>query len=181
MAEVERLADHLVLMDAGRVIASGSLRELQSDPALPLVKARDAAISLDATVQSYDASYGLLTLAVDGGRFVLPGEPAKAGERRRLRIMAGDVSLTLEPPSGSTILNSLPARILSTATIGERELVVVLALGEQEDGARILRGSRGSLGKDLRYARDDLSTRRSRASRSRIGPSGPINEVRSGS
>src|SRR4051812_33679691 len=115
MTEVERLADHLVLMEAGRVIASGPLTALQSDPALPLVKGRDAAISLDATVESYDPGYGLITLAVNGGQFVLPGPPGQAGERRRIRIVAGDVSLALDPPSSSTILNSLPVKILSKA------------------------------------------------------------------
>jgi molybdate transport system ATP-binding protein len=57
MAEVERLADHLLLMDgAGRGIVSGPLTVLQSDPALPLMKARDAAVSLDAVVEHHDAA-----------------------------------------------------------------------------------------------------------------------------
>ena len=37
MAEVERLADHLVLLDQGRVIASGPLSELEAEPSLPLL------------------------------------------------------------------------------------------------------------------------------------------------
>ena len=36
IAEVERLADQIVLMDKGRVIGAGPLDELQSDPALPV-------------------------------------------------------------------------------------------------------------------------------------------------
>jgi len=73
MTEVERFADHLVLMEAGRVVASGPLTALQSDPALPLVRTRDAAISLDATVESYDPGYGLITLpsAADDSSFPL--------------------------------------------------------------------------------------------------------------
>jgi molybdate transport system ATP-binding protein len=138
MTEIERLADHLVLMEAGRVVASGPLTALQSDPALPLVKGRDAAISLDATVESYDAGYGLITLAVNGGRFVLPAPPGQSGERRRVRIVAGDVSLALDPPSSSTILNSLPVRIVSKTAVGDHEFVAVLALGTDGEGARIL-------------------------------------------
>jgi molybdate transport system ATP-binding protein len=138
MTEVERLADHLVLMDSGRVVASGSLTVLQSDPALPLVKGRDAAVSLAATVESYDTGYGLMTLTVNGGRFILPAPPGQAGERRRVRIVAGDVSLALDPPSSSTILNSLPALILSKTAAGDHELVAVLALGADGKGARIL-------------------------------------------
>ena len=47
IAEVERLADQIVLMDKGRVIGAGPLEELQSDPSLPLAIARDAAVSLE--------------------------------------------------------------------------------------------------------------------------------------
>ena len=36
MAEVERLADALVLMESGRVRAAGRLNQLQSDPTAPL-------------------------------------------------------------------------------------------------------------------------------------------------
>ena len=137
MAELERLADHLVLMDAGRVVASGPLAALQSDPALPLVGARDAAVSLDAVIAEHDARYGLLALSVAGGRFMLPAPAGAIGERRRLRVAAGDVSLALQPPPSSTILNVLPARIISSTPVGAHERVAVLALGHEEgrDGA----------------------------------------------
>ena len=138
MTEIERFADHLVLMEAGRVVASGPLTALQSDPALPLVKTRDAAVSLDATVQSYDAGYELITLAVRGGQFIFPAPPGNPGERRRVRVIGADVSLALEPSSSSTILNSLPARILSKTAVDAHELVAVLALGAGGKGARIL-------------------------------------------
>jgi molybdate transport system ATP-binding protein len=77
-------------------------------------------------------------LAVNGGRSILPAPPGQSGERRRVRIVAGDVSLALDPPSSSTILNSLPARILSKTAAGDHELVAVLALGADGKGARIL-------------------------------------------
>ena len=136
MAEVERLADHLVLMDAGRVLASGALADLQSDPALPLAATRDAAVSLEGRVQAFDAAYGMLTIAVPGGTFLVPAPVAAAGDRRRLRIAARDVSLAAGP-SPSTILNVLPARLLSAVPAGPFELVAVLGLGDG-DGARLL-------------------------------------------
>jgi molybdate transport system ATP-binding protein len=138
MAEVERLADHLVLMDAGRVIASGPLTEVQSDPALPLMKARDAAVSLDAVVGHYDAAYGLVSLSVAGGMFVVPAPPTAPGVSRRLRVFAGDVSLAREKPLQSTIINVLTARILAVTASGEHEITAVLGLGPQGDGARLL-------------------------------------------
>src|SRR5208337_1460093 len=107
IAEVERLADQMVLMQKGRVLASGPLAELQSDPSLPLAIARDAAVTLDGVVEAHDARYGLLTLSVPGGRFIAPAPPAPIGEHRRIRVIAGDVSLAREPPGPSSILNIL--------------------------------------------------------------------------
>jgi molybdate transport system ATP-binding protein len=138
MAEIERLADHLVLMQAGKVIAAGPLATLQSDPTLPLAAARDAAVNFDATVEAYDAGYGLVTLAIDGGRLLVPAPAAGAGERRRLRIAASDVSLAREAPLHSSILNALPARIVSPTPLSDSEILVVLALGAQGSGARLL-------------------------------------------
>ncbi len=138
MSEVERLADHLVLMDAGRVRASGPLRLLQSDPALPLAAAREASVSFDAVVESYDAAYGLLSLTVPGARFLVPAPAEKIGMRRRLSVMAGDISLAVAPPSASTILNVLPARILSATALREQEMTVVLGLGADGAGEHLL-------------------------------------------
>src|SRR5579871_4672076 len=96
--EVERLADQLVLMRKGRVAAAGPLEDLQSNPALPLAIARDAAVTLDGVIEAHDGGYGLLTLRVRGGALVAPAPRAPIGEHRRIRVMAGDVSLASEPP-----------------------------------------------------------------------------------
>ena len=137
-AEVERLADQVVLMEKGHVLASGPLADLQSDPSLPLAKARDAAVTLDATVESYDAPYGLLTLAVPGGRFTAPSGPAPTGEHRRVHVAAGDVSLAREPPGPSSILNIQPGRIVAATLVDANAMVAVVALGSEGKGARLL-------------------------------------------
>ncbi len=98
MSEIERLADHLILMQHGKVVGAGPLQVLQSDPSLPLAGAREAAVSLDATVEAHDAAYGLLTLRVAGGRLLVPAPPVAAGKRQRLRIAASDVSIARAAP-----------------------------------------------------------------------------------
>ena len=138
MTEVERLADQIVLIDKGHVIASGPLAELQSDPSLPLAMAREAAVNLDGVIEAYDPGYGLVTVAVKGGRLIAPGEPAAVGDRRRVRILAGDVSLALENLRLSSMLNSEPARIVSAKVIDDHEMLVVLALGAEGTGGRLL-------------------------------------------
>jgi molybdate transport system ATP-binding protein len=138
IAEVERLADQIVLMDKGRVIGAGPLEELQSDPALPLASARDAAVTLDGVVEAHDERYGLLTLRVRGGSLIAPAPKAAIGARHRIRVIAGDVSLAREPPGLSSILNVLPARIVSAKPVETDEIVAVLALGADGLGARLL-------------------------------------------
>lgn len=138
MAEVERLADHLVLMRAGRVEAAGPLSTLQSDPSLPLFASREAAVSLAAVVEAYDAVDGLATLRVEGGRCLVPTSALGVGETRRVCIAAGDVSLTREHPQRTTILNVLPARIVTSAPSGAFEVTVLLGLGTNGEGARVL-------------------------------------------
>ena len=138
IAEVERLADQIVLMEKGRVIGAGPLEDLQSDPSLPLAAARDAAVSLEGIVQASDEAYGLVTLKVRGGSLTAPAPLAPVGERRRVRVIAGDVSLTREAPGPSSILNVLPARIVSMKALDSNEVVVVVALGADGAGARLL-------------------------------------------
>ena len=138
LAEVERLADQVVLMEKGRALATGPLADLQSDPTLPLAMARDATVTLDGAVEAHDARYGLMTLGVRGGRFVAPSPPARIGEHRRVHIVARDVSLAREPPGPSSILNILPGRIVSAKPVDSNEIVAVVALGADGSGARLL-------------------------------------------
>ena len=137
LGEVERLADTLVLMDHGRVIAAGPLSDLQSDLSLPLAAAREASVRLEGTVVSHDAAYGLVRLEVPGGELIVHAGAARSGDRRRVRIGAADVSLARECPQASSILNILPVRIVS-AQRAAHDMNVLLALGGADAGARLV-------------------------------------------
>lgn len=139
MGEIERLADTLVMMSGGRIVASGPLRALQTDPALPLLTAPDATVVIDGRIQALDPEFDLTLFAVDGGVVMVAGRLGSVGELRRLRIAASDVSLSRRADTDSTILNSLPARIAAIDPAGTTAHVnVVLALGEEGRGARIV-------------------------------------------
>jgi molybdate transport system ATP-binding protein len=138
LAEVERLADSLVLIEAGRVIASGPLQDLQADPALPVARLPEAAVVLDATVAQYDPEFGLTTLSVDGGTIIAPGRYAARGTVHRLRIGASDVSLAREHPGPSTILNVLPGRVAAVERQDVAQVNVVVRLGADGQGAGLL-------------------------------------------
>ncbi len=157
IAEVERLADHIVLLREGKALAAGPVEDLQADPALPLARRRDAGVILHTTVRSYDPIYGLTTLAFPDGELLVPGQLGEPGTPRRARIAAADVSLARRPVPESSILNSLPARVLEAHDNDEAMVNVVLRLGggSQRLLARITRRSWETLGfaiGDLVYA-----------------------------
>ncbi len=152
LAEIERLADHVVLLDRGTVQAAGPLADVQADPASPIAHRADPSVGLDARVASYDAEYGLSTLAVSGARLTVPGELGAAGSRHRVVITATDVSLARRPPLDCSILNAVPGRVVAVEAGGEDEVHVDVAVRLGTDGqgdpvlARITRWSWDRLG-----------------------------------
>lgn len=138
IAEVERLADYLVLLRGGRVEAAGPLEELQSNPALPLARMPAAGVTLGATVVGRDDEFDLTIMQLNGGRLLIPGAFGAAETRHRVRITAADVSLSLNAGADSTILNRLPARILAVDAQDAAQMTAVIGLGENGDGARLL-------------------------------------------
>ncbi len=111
--EITRLADTLVLLKNGHIAAQGPLREVMADPAaVPLLGVREAGAVIEATVLSH-ASDGLSQLGISAGTLELPGVKAAIGTRVRLRVMAQDVMLSRERPTGLSALNILPVTIQS--------------------------------------------------------------------
>lgn len=141
IAEVERLADRLLLMRAGEIIAEGPLAEMQARPDLPLARLPEAAVTLAASVLDHDPVYGITRFAVSGATLLAPGDFGPPGTPHRVRIAASDVALVKDPPAATSILNMPPARILSAET-GDGSATgmttILLALGAEGEGARIL-------------------------------------------
>ncbi len=148
-SEVERLADHLVLLAAGRVTAAGPLAEVLADPAQPFCRRADAAVVIDGRVEAVDVAYGLSRVSVAGADLLVPDADPVSGARRRLRIAAGDVSLCREAPRETSILNVLPARVEEIIPGDAGQCGVRLRLGTDGAGAvlfaRISEKSRDAL------------------------------------
>ncbi|MGH6626592.1 MAG: molybdenum ABC transporter ATP-binding protein, partial [Burkholderiaceae bacterium] len=133
--EVARLADHLVLLQAGHVSASGPTGELLTRLDLPLAHGDAAGAVIAGTVQGHDAHYHLSRVDFAGGSLQLASSAARPpGQAVRLRVQARDVSLALQPPSGSSILNILPATVAGMSEDSPGQTMVALDAG----GARLL-------------------------------------------
>ncbi len=147
--EVARLADHLVLLDKGRVQDSGPVGELLARLDLPLAQNEDAGVMLQAQVSGHDADYQLLQLNLTGCPTPLrvAHPPLPGGKPMRLKVHARDVSLSLAKPEHSSILNLLPVTVHSQRQADNPAHVLVrLELAGQPLLARITRYSRDQLG-----------------------------------
>ena len=128
--EVARLADHLVLLDAGQVRASGPLAETLSRIDLPALPGEEAGALLHGTLVERDTRWQLAQVHFDGGTLWLPDPGLAVGEAVRVRVLARDVSLALVPPERSSIQNVLPCTVRAIAAGGHAsQALVQLACG----------------------------------------------------
>jgi molybdate transport system ATP-binding protein len=149
IAEVARLADHVVLMEAGRAVADGPVAELLSRLDLPLPPGEDAGVVLLGEVGALDAQWHLARLDVPGAAFWTRDPALPVGHRIRLRVLARDVSLSLVPQPGSSIVNQLEASIDAIADdVHPSQVLVRLRTREGASAllARVTRKSAQALG-----------------------------------
>ena len=144
--EVAQLASHLVLLEAGAVRASGPTAELMTRLDLPLAHGDTAQAALDVTVLAHDSADMLARVAFGGNELLLPSPAARPGARRRVRVLARDVSLTLARHTDTSILNHLPATVSALADDTPGQVMVQLDTGGATLLARITRRSAHLLG-----------------------------------
>ncbi len=144
--EVARLADHLVLLEEGRVKASGSIGEMLTRLDLPLAQGNDAEALIEATVVEHDEEYKLTYMEFSGGRFTVAHKNLSIGKTARLRVLARDVSITLEHQNDTSILNIFPAIVEEINEDGISQVTVKLLVGGVPMLSRVTRKSASVLG-----------------------------------
>jgi molybdate transport system ATP-binding protein len=110
--EVLRLAEHLVLLEHGEVLASGSVSQVCLEPALHAIVGEGVMGSvLEGSVVGYDAREGIATVKCDGLSLRVA---VAAAPRDRLRIFvpAGDVVIALGEVKDVSTRNVLPVEIV---------------------------------------------------------------------
>lgn len=143
--EVARLADHLVLMGEGKVVATGPTAELFTRLDLPLAHAGGAKAMVEAEVIGHDDQDQLTELRFSGGHFLVPRSALAIGQKVRLRVLAKDVSLTLQQQTGTSILNIFPVTVTELAEESPAQLLVRLDAAGTPLLARLTRRSARTL------------------------------------
>lgn len=141
-AEIAQLADHLVLIEQGRVVASGALNDILTRTDLSPAHQDEASAVIAGNVIGHDHEFLLTQIAVPGGQMTVAHRALPVGHRVRVRILARDVSIALEKPQHTSITNVLPARIVSLSSAGNSpQALLRLDLGGAIILARITRRS----------------------------------------
>lgn len=138
--EVVRLADTLVVLQDGAMLAAGPLIPVMSRPELrPIVGAFDFGAVLEAAVVVHEDRVGLTVLETPGGHLRVPRLDVPPGRRVRVRIRARDCALALDPPLRSSVLNVLRGTVAGVETDGGAGATARIDLGGAELLADITR------------------------------------------
>ena len=143
---VAQLADNLVLLDKNGTASYGQIATMLTDPNQTLAHRQDAESIISAEVSGYDADYSMLTLAFSGQQIFVSGKHMQPGTKVRLRILAQDISLTLAPQIGTSILNIFSVTIKKIFHFSTAHDTVLLDLAGTPLLARITRKSKDLLG-----------------------------------
>ena len=140
--EVARLADQLVLMEQGEIIASGPLDEMLVHLDLPTAHLDDAGAMIEASVGIHDEEYHLTRLDFSGGSLWVSKVEHAIGSTVRARVLARDVSIATVMPQNSSISNILNARIDDIRDEGPDRVSLCMSVGSgQKLLSRITRRS----------------------------------------
>lgn len=116
--EVVRLADYIVVMEDGHALAHGPLAEILSRIDLPIRIGDEPCAIVEATIGAMDPAWHLARCDFPGGRLWFRDPGLAVGVRVRIRILARDVSLAVQPPQKSSIQNVLHGEV---EAVGEDE------------------------------------------------------------
>lgn len=144
VSEVARLAGTIVVLEAGRVTASGPAETILRRGELGAFHEAEAGALLDMMVEA-DGETGLTRLVGRAGRLDVPGLGRAVGSSVRVRVPARDVIVSLGAPVGLSARNVLPGQILSLRPLGEAAILAEIDCNGAILSARLTRASSAAL------------------------------------
>jgi len=109
--EVGRLANHLVALEGGSVVAQGPLAETLARVDLPIRLGEERGVVLEGTVAERDENWHLERVEFPGGSLWMRDRGVPLGHTVRVRIPSGGISLSRVPQHESSILNTLAGMV----------------------------------------------------------------------
>jgi molybdate transport system ATP-binding protein len=147
VAEVSRLADHVVLLDRGRTTAQGSPAEvIRRLDLLPLDERAEGGSLIAMQVDDYDPDFDLTTLTAAAGVARVPGRWGPKGTLVTLRIRARDVMVATLHPDRISALNVFQGTVAAIAPSGPSGVTLTLDCGGTPLVSSLTRYSASRLG-----------------------------------
>lgn len=142
--EIARLSDRVVVLNEGRVVASGGVADVLNQPEMQRLilgedSASDSAAIVEATVCAHDTAHHATSLSLGEARISLPLLPHDVGTVVRLRIHARDVAIATEPPRHISIQNIIEAQISAITPTDSGQCDITLAIGGALGGSNMLK------------------------------------------
>ena len=132
MDEVARLADHLVIFQAGRVLDEGPLASTLMRVHKPIIWGDDVMSVLQGQVALRDEDFYLTRIDVDGSPFWLRGLDKNLATEQRIQVLARDISVAVAEPGPSSIVNCIVCELESIFPPERGEVLLRLRLPRSE-------------------------------------------------
>jgi molybdate transport system ATP-binding protein len=128
--EILRLATHVALMEAGEILAAGTLSDISVRPELrAIVGPEGVGAVIDGTVMQVDAMRGMADVQLGRGILHISAPEARVGTRLRIQLLARDIILATELPRGLSVRNALEGVIKDLADDVGQSILVTIDIG----------------------------------------------------
>lgn len=148
IGEVARLADRMLVLNAGRSVESGPVASMLERLDLrPETGRFEAGVVLTAVVEAHDREFRLTRLSHRGQSIFMPMIDVEPGVEVRIRIRARDVALATRAPEGISVRNVLRGTVADLVEELETAYAETLVdIGGARVRARITRAAAAELG-----------------------------------
>jgi len=146
--EVVRLSDRVLVLSEGQVLTEGPTAEVIENLDLaPITGRAEASVVVEGRVARHDERLHLTFVELHGDELTLPfASHLTPGDAVRLRVLARDVAIAVERPSGLSIRNVLPGRITGLRAEPPGAVDVTIQLHEDHVRARLTQAAVEELG-----------------------------------
>ncbi len=138
--ETARLADRMIVLRAGRIVADGSVFDLMTGGVAEIAAAGPGAV-IAAKVERHVPGDCLSILSFAGGALAVRQVVHPPGSSVRVRIRGGDVMLSLTAPQDISANNILASRVVALQMGDNGDADVQLMCGDTRLMARITQAS----------------------------------------
>jgi len=140
--EVLRLATHIVLLEEGRVLAQGPVRDMTLRPELQRIVGPDlVGAVIEGVVVRLDPAQGNAELAVGRGILQVALQNVAVGSRVRVQLLARDVILATQQVEGLSVRNAIASTVRAIAEDAYGAVLVSVDVGGDVVLARITQGA----------------------------------------